>query len=51
MRLPVVILLTVAPASAHPGVGIVLDSKGNDVDMDLQQVWRLGPDGRARVFP
>jgi hypothetical protein len=51
MRLPVVILLTVAPASAHPGVGIVRNSKRNVFATDLQQVWRLGPDGRARVFP
>jgi len=51
MRFPLVILFTVAPAPAHPGVGFVMDSKVNVFDLDLQQVRRLGPDCGEGVFP
>ncbi len=30
---------------AHPGIGIVKDSKGNIYYTDLKQVWKLSPDG------
>ena len=30
---------------AHPGIGIVRDSKGNIYYTDLKQVWRISPDG------
>ena len=36
-------------ASAHPGVGIVLDRKGNVFYTDLKQVWKISPDGRKAV--
>ncbi len=40
------------PAKAHPGVGIVRDSRGNIYYTDLKQVWRIAPDGkRAVVVP
>jgi len=34
---------------AHPGVGIVQDSRGNVFYTDLKQVWRIAPDGRKTV--
>lgn len=36
-------------ASAHPGVGIVSDSRGNVFFTDLAQVWRIAPDGKKSV--
>lgn len=30
---------------AHPGIGIVKDSKGNIYYTDLKQVWKIAPDG------
>ncbi len=34
---------------AHPGIGIVQDSKGNIYYTDLQQVWRIAKDGSKSV--
>jgi len=34
---------------AHPGVGIVRDSRGNVFYTDLAQVWKIAPDGRKTV--
>ncbi len=40
------------PALCHPGVGIVMDPKGNVYYTDLEQVWRIAPDGtRSVVVP
>ena len=36
-------------AGAHPGVGIVMDSRGNVFFTDLKRVWRVAPDGRKSV--
>lgn len=36
-------------ASAHPGVGIVMDRKGSVFYTDLTQVWKISPDGRKTV--
>lgn len=36
-------------ALAHPGVGIVFDSRGNLFYTDLKQVWRVDPAGRKSV--
>src|SRR5687768_8955840 len=36
-------------ASAHPGTGIVEDGKGNIYYTDLEQVWRIAPDGSRSV--
>lgn len=36
-------------ASAHPGVGIVVDSKGNIFYTDLRQIWRLAPNGALGI--
>ncbi len=34
---------------AHPGIGIVADSKGYIYFTDLRQVWRISPDGNKTV--
>lgn len=34
---------------AHPGVGIVMDSKGNVFYTDLKQVWKIDGQGRKTV--
>ncbi len=34
---------------AHPGIGIVLDSKGNVFYTDLKHVWRITPDGKRSI--
>lgn len=44
-----VLLSYVAPALAHPGVGIVQDSRGNVYFTDLKQVWKITPDGKQSV--
>lgn len=36
-------------AFAHPGIGIVLDSRGNVFYTDLDQVWRLAPNGTKTI--
>jgi sugar lactone lactonase YvrE len=38
-----------ATAQAHPGVGIVADSRGNVFFTDLKQVWKITPDGKLTV--
>jgi len=42
-------LVLAAGAAAHPGVGIVEDSRGNVYFTDLKQVWRRSPDGKTVV--
>lgn len=37
------------PLFAHPGIGIVVDSKNNIYYTDLSRVWRIAPDGSRRV--
>jgi streptogramin lyase len=50
MKLGLAALLFVAvSANAHPGVGIVADSRGNLFYTDLHQVWRIAPDGQKTV--
>ena len=34
---------------AHPGIGIVKDSKGNILYTDLKQVWKITPDGNKTI--
>jgi len=31
---------------AHPGIGIVKDSRGNIYYTDLSRVWKIGADGK-----
>jgi sugar lactone lactonase YvrE len=47
LALPV--LFVAATASAHPGIGIVRDSRGNIFYTDLKQVWKIAPDGTKSV--
>lgn len=35
--------------SAHPGIGIVMDSKGNVFYTDLVHVWQITPDGEHQI--
>ena len=43
------LLLAAVPLLAHPGIGIVIDSRGNLFYTDLEQVWRIAPDGKKSV--
>lgn len=47
--LVVMLLLAGGAAAAHPGIGIVMDSKGNVFYTDLKQVWKITPDGKKSV--
>ena len=48
--LPVISLMLFSYfAYAHPGVGIVKDSRGNIFYTDLKQVWKIGPDGSRSI--
>jgi sugar lactone lactonase YvrE len=44
-----VLLGATAGATAHPGIGIVQDSRGNIYFTDLRQVWKVAPDGKKSV--
>lgn len=41
--------LVAASASAHPGVGIVRDSRGNIYYTDLKHVWKIAADGTKSI--
>ncbi len=43
------VLLTGATAFAHPGIGIVMDSRGNVFYTDLKQIWKISPDGKKII--
>jgi hypothetical protein len=46
------LLIALAPGvavQAHPGVGIVADSRGNVFFTDLKQFWKINPDGKQTV--
>ncbi len=43
------LLLISSAAGAHPGVGIVMDSKGNVFYTDLKQVWKIDVQGRKSI--
>ena len=47
--LAAVLLLTRFLATAHPGVGLVEDSRGNVYYTDLVHVWKVSPDGRKTI--
>lgn len=42
-------LLLPLSARAHPGIGIVKDSKGAIFYTDLKQVWKIDPDGQKHI--
>jgi hypothetical protein len=45
----VALLLASMTVYAHPGIGIVQDSRGNVFLTDLKQVWKIAPDGKKSV--
>ena len=42
-------LLFAMPVFAHPGIGIVQDSKGNVFYTDLNHVWKISTDGKLSI--
>ena len=40
-----IVMALAAAASAHPPVSVVLDARGNAYYSDLQQVWKIAPNG------
>jgi hypothetical protein len=44
-----VLMLAGTAAQAHPGVGIVKDSRGNLFYTDTKQVWKIAQDGKKSV--
>ena len=42
-------LLCAVPVLAHPSIGIVRGAGGEIFYSDLEQVWRLGADGRKSI--
>ncbi len=44
-----VFLLLTAAVFAHPGIGIVISSRGEVFYTDLKQVWKITPDGKKSV--
>lgn len=49
IRLLIALCLIVNTAAAHPGIGLVEDSRGNIYYTDLARVWKIGPDGKKAV--
>jgi hypothetical protein len=45
----VCLTLCISSIAAHPGVGIVMDSRGGVYYTDLKQVWRISPDGKKTL--
>ncbi|NUN68768.1 MAG: hypothetical protein HUU02_03555 [Bacteroidetes bacterium] len=43
------LVLLCTTADAHPGIGIVEDSRGNIFYTDLTHVWRIDPEGRRTI--
>lgn len=41
--------LGLSSALAHPGIGIIMDSKGNVFYTDLIHVWKISPDGKRTI--
>ncbi len=42
-------LLVLPSATAHPGVGLMEDSRGNIFYTDLVHVWKISPEGRKTI--
>lgn len=52
MRILLIIFLFILglhTSIAHPGIGIVMDSKGNVFYTDLSQVWKITPEGKQSI--
>jgi hypothetical protein len=41
-------LVTALPIFAHPGIGIVTNSKGEIFYTDTEHVWKISPDGKSK---
>lgn len=48
-KLAVVTVFFATLAAAHPGVGVVVDSRGNIFYTDLKQVWKVDPQGKKSI--
>lgn len=46
---PIFFLLLAASVIAHPGIGIVMNSRGEIFYTDLKQVWKISPEGKKSV--
>src|SRR5574341_836477 len=44
-----IFLLLTPSVSAHPGIGLVMDSRGNVFYTDLKQVWKISPEGKKSI--
>lgn len=42
-------LLTTLRALAHPGIGIVQNSKGEIFYTDTERIWKISPDGKSKT--
>ncbi len=49
MKRLLLIAMLALSAHAHPGVGIVIDSRGNLFYTDLEQVWRIAANGATGI--
>jgi hypothetical protein len=49
MRATLLLLLISVSAIAHPGIGIVMDSKGNVFYTDLTHVWKIDDSGKKAI--
>jgi len=45
----IALLCSAVPAFSHPGVSIVIDSRGIVYYTDLEHVWRILPDGSKEI--
>ena len=45
----IILFISTQQTFAHPGVGIVVDSKNNIYYTDLEHVWKLTPDGKKSI--
>lgn len=45
----IIFLMITASVSAHPGIGIVMDSRSNVFYTDLKQVWKISSDGTKSI--
>lgn len=46
---PIFFHLLAASVIAHPGIGIVMNSRGEIFYTDLKQVWKISPEGKKSV--
>ncbi len=43
------LVFLLATTFSHPGVGIVMDKRGNVFYTDLKHVWKIAPDGKTSI--